>query len=181
MIDLISLIDRVVSLLDRVRNRRREEFHDFVEPVMADLTEVHRDHSKVLRDLNAMLERQESVQDVANLASQRRLDSLSVRQRVRAMIKGLEEAHHTEGSFAEIQEFVSAVISYFAHRAEGHTGGGASLLAPLVIAIDQASKAPGAYEALNHAVNDAIVSSEEGWAVVLKSYARCRIACLGPT
>jgi len=114
---LINIIDRVITLIRERQAHDRRFFQDHVEPLYSDLTLIHTDYLKGLKDISVKLQhiintKEDWEADATLLVSEHADELAPIRAKVKALIKTV----HTENSDtpkSTTDHFFYACAKYF--------------------------------------------------------------------
>ena len=99
MIDtFLKLISQVTKLLDYHDKKKKEYFELYVKPTYESDEVVYNDYINLMHDLENLINKSNKVQEIVHFLEQRRLENLSVRMKLRAVLKDREK-HENRNRF----------------------------------------------------------------------------------
>jgi hypothetical protein len=132
---LITLLDRVIQLLERQSVRRRSLFSDYIEPLFTDLAAIHSDYRETLDEVSKLMVDAPLPTLVEQLRSRKR-ELEPVRQKVLALLRAIYVHQKLP---QEARAFFQSASSYFGVTAGEGLGFRASGYTTLLDALDNAA------------------------------------------
>jgi hypothetical protein len=121
----ISIIDRLISLVEHRKQRSRELFLDHIEPIFSDLTQIHKDYIATLNEIAAKMLLPDVSPDELRAFLISRRDHLSP---LRVKVVALATAIRYSQAEDRLKAFADSTVGYFRLATESNTTGYTSLL-----------------------------------------------------
>ncbi len=177
----LKLIDKLIELINIRQKKKKDLFHDVIEPLFLQLQPVVDDYFLLFRQARSLIDDPKNPGEAAKELRQRREELLRTRLQVRQLAEAIRE-NVSEPSIVEFAQNVDGF--FFSTNLTLQTGSYGEYLIDLVDYLDDDRLSDKAQTLLNEGytfetyVNEVLKKLEVRWIAISKSYAVARMRCL---
>jgi hypothetical protein len=173
---IVTVIDRLIDLLDRRKKSARSTFLDHIEPLFLDLSTIHGDYLSSLREIQDLIAQSDATgMDLESEMRRRQEKFAPLRSKVIALANAIQSSDFDD----PVEDFAKAVVSYFQLASEGSSTGYKTLLGM----IDWAEALTSDYllkKETGKAISEVRTNINDRWSELTQAYARVRLSLLSP-